>query len=304
MPDVHGRTRLTTRPGGGGPPAGGPPAGGTATGGTATTVFERIAAEALEPGYARAAGARGGGWAGRLLLPLTLLLAGLLIALSVRQAVDAGPSRERLRARLSAEYETRSTHRDDLAASVAVLRSATEDLVNRRRTADGLWAAAKAEIDALAAPAGLAPARGPGARVTLADPSAGPPADAGNPRPAAQGPDGRLADHDLADMVNALWATGAEAVAVNGIRLTALSAVRAAGDTILVGLSPVEAPYVVDVVGDPDTIVPGVGAAAVTVRLRTRMGAPPNAVTVARLDDVTVPAAPSPSLRYARGSGS
>ena len=42
--------------------------------------------------------------------------------------------------------------------------------------------------------------------------------------------DGRVTDRDLQTVVNEVWAAGAEAVAVNGQRLTSLSAIRSAGD--------------------------------------------------------------------------
>ncbi|WP_154675111.1 DUF881 domain-containing protein [Parafrankia elaeagni] len=285
------------------------------TRGQEASPLRQVTETALDPAYARAA-ARAPDQAAvrgpvsprsaphRLLLPLVLLLVGLLTAVSLQTAAQSAPARERLRGLLGTVYETRSEQRDDLAGGVREQRSVTADMLTRRRLADEAWAAATERIGSLAAPAGLAPARGPGVRVTLVDPPTGPASDAGNPRPLAQGPNSRLADHDLADMVNLLWSAGAEAVAVNGVRLTALSAVRAAGDAILVGLSPVEAPYVIEAIGVPGTIVARVASASVTVRLRTRVGAPPDAVTVARLDEVTVPAAPGPDLRYARGSGS
>ena len=49
---------------------------------------------------------------------------------------------------------------------------------------------------------------------------------------------GRVTDRDLQTVVNEVWAAGAEAVAVNGQRLTALSAIRSAGDAILVDFRP------------------------------------------------------------------
>src|SRR5439155_18678031 len=70
--------------------------------------------------------------------------------------------------------------------------------------------------------AGLTPLRGPGVKVTLADGQPG-------------GPD--LADHlgyrisfeDIQDVVNLLFAGGAEGVAINGRRLTPLSGFRGDG---------------------------------------------------------------------------
>ncbi len=61
---------------------------------------------------------------------------------------------------------------------------------------------------------------------------------------------GRVRDRDMQRVVNGLWQSGAEAVAINGQRLTALSAIRAAGDAILVDNKPLAPPYTVLVVGD------------------------------------------------------
>ncbi|WP_242423618.1 DUF881 domain-containing protein [Frankia sp. EI5c] len=292
------------------------------------TTLEQVVATALDPAYTRRAarcrdrpgaddpGADdpGGEHPGRerrrhgrlrgARMPLALLLIGLLVALTARQAAESAPARERLRVALGDAYETRTADRTTLAGDVRELAAAVGGLRERQRAADDLWDTATARIAALAVPAGLAAARGPGVRVTLTDPPGGPSADAGNPRPAERAADSRLADHDLADMVNLLWSAGAEAVAVNGVRLTGLSAVRAAGEVILVGLSPVEAPYVVEAIGDPAGLVARVASAAATIRLRTRVGAPPDAVVIARVDEVSLPAGPDPNLRYARGSGS
>ncbi|MGO1341870.1 MAG: DUF881 domain-containing protein, partial [Cellulosimicrobium funkei] len=59
---------------------------------------------------------------------------------------------------------------------------------------------------------------------------------------------------DLQRVVNALWAGGAEAVAINDQRLTGLSAIRSAGDAVLVDLQPLVGPYRVEAIGDPDAM--------------------------------------------------
>jgi uncharacterized protein YlxW (UPF0749 family) len=98
--------------------------------------------------------------------------------------------------------------------------------------------------------AGETPVTGPGLRITLAD---APSASAGSgtdPRQGTTADQGRVLDRDLQTVVNGLWAAGAEAVAVNGQRLTARSAIRYAGQAILVDFSPLVPPYVVQAVGD------------------------------------------------------
>ena len=54
---------------------------------------------------------------------------------------------------------------------------------------------------------------------------------------------------DLQNVANALWAAGAEAIAINGQRLTATSTIRAAGNAILVDFRPVTSPYEVSAIG-------------------------------------------------------
>ncbi|MBU6213225.1 MAG: DUF881 domain-containing protein [Actinomycetales bacterium] len=50
-------------------------------------------------------------------------------------------------------------------------------------------------------------------------------------------------DRDLQQLINRVWLQGAAAVAVNGIRLTSTTAVRTAGDAILVAYRPINWPY-------------------------------------------------------------
>lgn len=59
----------------------------------------------------------------------------------------------------------------------------------------------------------------------------------------------RIHDSDLQLVVNALFAAGAEAVAVNDSRLVATTPIRAAGDTIVVNFRPLNPPYRVTAIG-------------------------------------------------------
>jgi uncharacterized protein YlxW (UPF0749 family) len=65
---------------------------------------------------------------------------------------------------------------------------------------------------------------------------------------------GQVLDVDLASLVNGLWSAGAQAIAINGHRLSALSAIRGAGQAITVDYSSLTPPYVVVAIGDPDTL--------------------------------------------------
>jgi uncharacterized protein YlxW (UPF0749 family) len=62
----------------------------------------------------------------------------------------------------------------------------------------------------------------------------------------------RVYDSDVQLLVNALWASGAESVSINKSRLTSTSAIRSAGDAILVNYRPLLPPFVISAIGDND----------------------------------------------------
>ena len=116
---------------------------------------------------------------------------------------------------------------------------------------------------------------------------------------------GRVLDRDLQLVVNGLWAAGAEAIAVNGQRLSALSAIRGAGDAILVDFRPLSPPYSVLAVGDPTALRAGLldGSAGQTLRLYRE--AYKIRYSVEDEPEISLSGAASTTLRYARaGSAS
>ena len=76
----------------------------------------------------------------------------------------------------------------------------------------------------------------------------------GNPRTDADKDEGKVFSKDLQIVVNGLWEAGAEAISVNGQRLTSRSAIRFAGEAILVNYRPLARPYRISVIGDPDDL--------------------------------------------------
>nr|WP_246297180.1 DUF881 domain-containing protein [Janibacter cremeus] len=102
----------------------------------------------------------------------------------------------------------------------------------------------------IAVASGLVPVAGPGLRVTLDDaPGTGTSAD-GDPRTGAND-EGRVRSKDLQLITNGLWGAGAEAIAINGQRLTSRTAIRFAGEAILVNFRPLTRPYTIEAIGDP-----------------------------------------------------
>ena len=92
------------------------------------------------------------------------------------------------------------------------------------------------------------PVSGPGVQITLSD---APPGQI----PAGATPnDLVIHQQDIEDTMNALWAGGAEAMTVQGVRITNRTVIRCIGNVILVDGTSYSPPYVIQAIGDPDTL--------------------------------------------------
>lgn len=162
-------------------------------------------------------------------------------------------------ARLTRGQETR--HPQDLGELAAVesdrVESLTAEVEDLRSQVELLTEQQSMTVDTgdpdLAALVGLAagqtPVTGPGLTVRLTDA----PADA--PRPDWAVPD-QLVVHqqDLQAVINALWAGGAEAMALQDQRVTATTAFRCVGNVLLLGGQLYSPPYEVRAIGDPKAL--------------------------------------------------
>ena len=97
-----------------------------------------------------------------------------------------------------------------------------------------------------AAAVGLDAVRGPGVEVQLWD------APHGDGSPAGFAPDDLVVhQQDLEAVMNALWAGGAEAMAVQGHRVVSTTGVRCVGNVLHIAGRTYSPPYVIEAVGDP-----------------------------------------------------
>jgi uncharacterized protein YlxW (UPF0749 family) len=103
-------------------------------------------------------------------------------------------------------------------------------------------------------------------------------------------------------VVNGLWASGAEAVSINGERLTALSAIRAAGDAILVDNRPLVPPYTVLAVGDGEKLSTGFQNSPDGLYLHALEDNFGIRASISTEGDLRLPAAPSVIVRTAQPS--
>jgi uncharacterized protein YlxW (UPF0749 family) len=125
----------------------------------------------------------------------------------------------------SLEQQVSQANRDLQAAEQATLAGTS------------LGTQAQVRLDQLRIAAGFTEVSGMGVSVTLDD------AISDELIPDAALQSGRVVDSDLQMVVNGLWQAGATAVSINDHRLTGASAIRSAGQAILVDYRPLVRPY-------------------------------------------------------------
>ncbi|MBK3531227.1 MULTISPECIES: DUF881 domain-containing protein [Streptomyces] len=217
------------------------------------SLLNNVMDHSLDDGYAEASARRkADGSAGlprtlksKLGLAAGLVVAALVVTLGAAEARISAPvvakEREELIDRINAETEAADT----LESNVDKLRA---DVSERQRKALEQHGGDQGQLVALLA--GATPVEGPGVKL-IVDDAKDTDQGGGGPRESSGFADtGRVRDRDMQRVVNGLWESGAEAIAINGQRLTALSAIRAAGDAILVDNRPLVPPYTVLAVGD------------------------------------------------------
>jgi uncharacterized protein YlxW (UPF0749 family) len=271
------------------------------------SLLDQVLAETLDPAYAQAAeararrGADGRRARGRssALAAITMLVTGLLLALAYNQAAAGSQGREEIRAALVRDIQRESATGERLAARleqqeaelVATREHLLESTLQGQRALD--------RLDRVSTGAAAVRVTGPGLLITLADPEPEADSDPVGGQETAD-PRGKVGDGDLQRVVNALWGAGAEAVSVNGHRLGPTTAIRTAGEAVLVEFRPVTNPYEIRAVGDPgrmaeefllDRDVRALGTVSRTYGMR---------FDYAQVDDLELPAAPVAELRLAR----
>ncbi|MEV0808790.1 DUF881 domain-containing protein [Micromonospora sp. NPDC050200] len=278
-----------------------PDSGGRNARGYAPDFLTELFRNPLDPGYADAAARRRRSpdrprWriaGGRAVSIVVISVVGFLFAVAYRETIAEEPSRDQARAGLIAQIKQRESETDQMTVRADRLR----EEVGRQRDA-ALSGSQAARLRNLEAGTGLGRVRGDGVVVRLADAqpkdsdAVSGDSDAGPPR---------VIYTDLQKVANDLWASGAEAVAINGQRLTATSTIRSAGAAILVDFRPVTSPYEVTAIG-PGSMRDKFDESRAAYLMRRVAKDTGLSFQVRDAEDVTLPAAPEPRLRYAEPS--
>ena len=178
---------------------------------------------------------------GTVSVALVLALAGLMFTANARLARS---EEERHPQDLEGLAERESARVEELAGRVDELRLEVERLTESATRAVDTGDPAEQALVALAA--GRAAVTGPGLTVALTDA----PVDAPQ-REGIQPDDLVVHQQDLQAVINALWAGGAEAMALQDQRVTATTAFRCVGNVLSLGGRVYSPPYEVRAIGDP-----------------------------------------------------
>jgi uncharacterized protein YlxW (UPF0749 family) len=256
-----------------------------------------INAHALDEDYAQAAARRAStgnargrprvGGMGALALAVFAVLAVTAALQTSRDSVSDEHDRQQLIAQVQERTAVLNADRARETALARTNRALETALLRGDHDSGGLLS----RISLLTVGAGTGAVHGPGIEAVADD------------APGAQTDRNKVLDRDLQGLVNGLWQAGAEAISINGQRLTVLSAIRHAGEAITVNYRSLSRPYTILAIGDPNTL-PGRFAQSTSgqawLDLQRGVGL---RFSMRIVNDLSLPAAPLPVLRYATQSG-
>ena len=255
----------------------------------------------LDPGYAAAAQHRGPTpsrrWFDRPAVAIGCALIGFTLVVAYIHTHRGAPAAAKVHDSLVARVRAAQDRNDGLAAQAQRLSSALTTLRDQALSGNG---ALSRQLDRDQLLAGQTAAVGPGLQVALTEP----PPTSGSSQPGRAGsiPIGAsniLTDRDVRSVVNELWADGAEAISVNNVRLTPTSAIRFAGEAVLVDFAPITSPYQIRAIGNADNLATGFASSDVASRYQTLSSAEGIGFEFTEYTSLTLPASPAVAPRFA-----
>jgi uncharacterized protein YlxW (UPF0749 family) len=205
----------------------------------------QIMRQPVDPDYALVA-ARGDGSSRRhWLLAVVAVAVGVMFAVAALQTTRSAPALESERSELIQRVQDAEAQQDELRGRATGLNTEIATLRTAALGGDAAAQQLERRITALDPVVGNVAVTGPGVRIVVDDASE--PAD-------PEEPGDRVLDLDLQILANGLWQAGAEAVSINGHRLSALTAIRSAGDAITVDYRSLTRPYRIEAIGNPRTL--------------------------------------------------
>lgn len=189
----------------------------------------------------------------RVLVPVVTAAAGVMFAMSFSAAQGRDLRADRDLPQLIIDADSRVAGK---ASQLDALQKEVQALSKANAPADEHLSSLTREADQLAPAAATTKVRGPALEVTLDDAK----------RTADSLPDGFTADdivvhqQDVQAVVNALWASGAEAMMIQDQRVISTSAVRCVGNTLILQGRVYSPPYRITAIGNTDRMQRGLDA--------------------------------------------
>jgi uncharacterized protein YlxW (UPF0749 family) len=272
------------------------------------SLLRSLLSEHLDPGYAAAAAERAEGessrprWAAWAWQAAAALLIALVFAAAVAQARSTAPGVKETQQVLVSSVRASEAAANALAAQRSELTTQVDSLRRSQLEGDAQGQQLLRELDKLGFSGAAGKVTGPGLTVTLTDPGVSPDlSDVSKER--IPGSRQVVLDRDLQLVVNSLWAGGAEAIALGGVRIGPNVTIRQAGGAILVDNQPITSPYVVVAVGPPHAMQDAFERSTGFQRMRLLGASYGVGGTISPGDSLTVPASSGREVKYAKPIG-
>jgi uncharacterized protein YlxW (UPF0749 family) len=258
------------------------------------SLLNNLMAHPIDEGYAVAARSRSGQGGKqirsrhRVMLVVAAAVLGFLLAIAASQNYRSAPAAEKQRNELIDRVNQADNRLTELRNHQSQLADEVRRLQAGGLSNDSAGAALQQKLDDLELQTGAISVTGPGIKAVIDD--------AKN----ADAKEGRLLDVDLQQLVNGLWTAGAEAISVNGHRLTSLTAIRGAGSAITVDYSSLTPPYTVLAIGDTATMPARFAQSSGGQWVQYLVSNFDVRMTITTEDSLLVPADATIALRYAK----
>jgi uncharacterized protein YlxW (UPF0749 family) len=275
------------------------------------SLLRMLLSEHLDPGYAAAAAKRAGAAAPRsgrarvfgwFWQALAATLVATVFAAAVAQARSVAPGVRNAQQLLTTSVRATEASATKLAQQRSVLSARVDEVQRHALAEDAEGQRLLNTLDSLSVAAASTPVIGPGLTVTVTDPGASPNlSDVSKQR--VNGNQQIILDRDLQLVVNSLWASGAEAISVDGARIGPNVTIRQAGGAILVDNNPTSSPYKILAIGPPHAMRDMFDNSPGLHRLRLLEVSYGLGVTVNIADGLTLPAGAIRDVKFAKQIG-
>nr|WP_254925737.1 MULTISPECIES: DUF881 domain-containing protein [unclassified Rhodococcus (in: high G+C Gram-positive bacteria)] len=208
----------------------------------------------LDPGYAAAAAERTAQHTRKPRVPASLWLltgavvVGLIFGVALSQLASGAAAVDRAAADASAAVRAAQGRSADLESTRDELAEQVSTERDRALQSDAAGSALLDRLSAVESAAGIDTVSGPGLSVVVTEPTGA------SGSSARTGSGAAVLDRDIAAIVNSLWASGAEAVSVDGVRVGPNVTIRQAGGVMLLDNRPIDSPYDIQAIGPPQRI--------------------------------------------------